>query len=312
MKQLSMIEVPDTLGARIYAALRMTRPLNWMRMQIPATVLGILGGFYALKVTWSQLPAALLANVNQIIGSIVTVGCLSAAGYVINDYFDQDIDRVNQPNRPIPSGLVSSKMALTIAIGLFVAGLVSSFLVGMVNIVVAGLWVFFGVWYAASLKRSGYGFESLAFGIIMGLTAMFGSAAVLHSLSNLPVWLLASFMSVYITALHMNGTLKDVKGDSQNGCKTVAIIFGEATTRTLIPLVYFLSFLLLLYTAWNHLAVGPALSLFMVIFVTVIMFANIRAMQSGTHEGVVKAHGVSKTFLYAIFLLLMVHFVTGR
>ena len=38
--------------------------------------------------------------------------CIGAGGMVINDYFDIDIDRINKPERPLPSGRVTKFDAL--------------------------------------------------------------------------------------------------------------------------------------------------------------------------------------------------------
>jgi geranylgeranylglycerol-phosphate geranylgeranyltransferase len=287
----------------------MTRPWNWARVQVPATLLGIFGGFYAVRAQHSGLSEALRANLPAIGWSVLAVATLSGGGYVINDYFDRDIDAINEPQRPIPAGVVTSMTAMAAAIALFIAGLVASYSVGRVNLAIAGLWVGFAVWYAVSLKRTGYGLQSLAFGIIMGLTTMFGSATVLHGLSNAPVWFVATFMALYITALHMTGTLKDIEGDAQGGCKTAAIVFGEARTRSLIPTVYLCAFLVLLYTSWRHLALDPVLSLLLSGIIALIVFMNVSALQAADHQSIVRAHGRSKSLLYAIFLVLISHFV---
>ncbi|MFN3268502.1 MAG: UbiA family prenyltransferase, partial [Zestosphaera sp.] len=44
-----------------------------------------------------------LTNTSLII-PLLAVGLVSSAGYVINDYFDIEVDKVNKPYRPIPSG----------------------------------------------------------------------------------------------------------------------------------------------------------------------------------------------------------------
>ena len=294
-----------TLGALIY----MTRPWNWARVQVPATLVGVFGGLYGARAAYDGEWSAITGNVKAIALSAVVVAALSAAGYVINDYFDQDIDAINEPGRPIPSGAVSSRLALIATLVLFAIGLFAGYLIGPVNLGIAVLWVVFAVWYAASLKRRGYGFESLAFGIIMGLTTMFGGAAVLHTLDNRSLWLVATFIALYITALHMTGTLKDFAGDARAGCKTAAIVYGEAATRSLVPIVYLLSFLVLLYATWHVMDSGIALSVAMAATVVFVMLVNIRALQANVRTRIVRAHAMSKTFIYAIFMLLAIHFV---
>jgi geranylgeranylglycerol-phosphate geranylgeranyltransferase len=47
----------------------------------------------------------------SIIGGIVGA-LIDAGGNIINDFFDVEIDKINKPKRPIPSGLISRKLAL--------------------------------------------------------------------------------------------------------------------------------------------------------------------------------------------------------
>ncbi|MCC3281959.1 SCO3242 family prenyltransferase [Arthrobacter caoxuetaonis] len=49
--------------------------------------------------------------------------CLYAGGMALNDYADRDLDAVERPERPIPSGRISARNALTAASALTAAGL---------------------------------------------------------------------------------------------------------------------------------------------------------------------------------------------
>jgi hypothetical protein len=48
--------------------------------------------------------------------------CLYWAGMALNDYADRDLDRLERPERPIPSGRISPRFALGLAAGLTAAG----------------------------------------------------------------------------------------------------------------------------------------------------------------------------------------------
>ena len=54
---------------------------------------------------------------------IAVVFLVTAAGNVINDYCDSEIDAINRPERPIPSGAVTKKGALVYSVILFAAGI---------------------------------------------------------------------------------------------------------------------------------------------------------------------------------------------
>ncbi len=56
---------------------------------------------------------------------ISTIG-LYSGGIIFNDVFDADLDRVERPERPIPSGLISKKEATTFGVVFFVVGVVAA------------------------------------------------------------------------------------------------------------------------------------------------------------------------------------------
>jgi hypothetical protein len=65
---------------------------------------------------------ALPARVPQLVLLLFGSGCLYMAGMVLNDWFDQEEDRRDRPERPIPSGEVSSRGAGLLGFGLLALG----------------------------------------------------------------------------------------------------------------------------------------------------------------------------------------------
>ncbi len=83
------------------------RPVN----AVVAGLAGILAFFIAT------------GTVTPVVGAcFLMVACITAAGNVINDYFDVAIDAINRPERPIPAGFISKKAALWYAVFLFLIG----------------------------------------------------------------------------------------------------------------------------------------------------------------------------------------------
>ncbi len=72
------------------------------------------------ELSWGHLSLLLFATV-----------CLYAGGVVMNDVFDTDIDAVERPERPIPSGRVLLENARTMGLTLLLAGVLASFAVNM-------------------------------------------------------------------------------------------------------------------------------------------------------------------------------------
>lgn len=84
------------------------------------------------------------------------VALVTAAGNVLNDYSDRHTDKVNHPERPIPSGKISPQNALSFSLILFIVSLplslfvnIECFLVVVVNILILYS-------YEKRFKRSGF------------------------------------------------------------------------------------------------------------------------------------------------------------
>ncbi|MFX1562309.1 MAG: UbiA family prenyltransferase, partial [Promethearchaeota archaeon] len=53
----------------------------------------------------------------------LTYFCVASAGNVVNDIYDLEVDRVNRPNRPLPSGAMTVRQAKAWTVTLLVLGL---------------------------------------------------------------------------------------------------------------------------------------------------------------------------------------------
>jgi hypothetical protein len=75
--------------------LRLIRPVNCLMMGFAVTVGAALASPNVSSVFWPNL-----------FYGFITGFMLTAASMTINDYYDREIDAINEPNRPIPSGLI--------------------------------------------------------------------------------------------------------------------------------------------------------------------------------------------------------------
>ena len=124
-----------------------------------------------VDVSWRDLVILTLASV-----------CLYAGGVVLNDYFDRDVDAVERPERPIPSGRVAARDALKLGVRLLCLGCVFAFVVGIPSLLVAVL-LAGCIWlYDAKGKRIEY-VGSLNMGACRFLNVVLGAsgAAPLHA-----------------------------------------------------------------------------------------------------------------------------------
>jgi 4-hydroxybenzoate polyprenyltransferase len=57
---------------------------------------------------------------------LMSTACLYGGGVALNDFFDRGLDRIERPERPIPSGRVSSRAAAGLGLGLLALGVIAA------------------------------------------------------------------------------------------------------------------------------------------------------------------------------------------
>src|SRR5208337_4901498 len=79
---------------------------------------------------------------------------LLAAGNIVNDYFDRDVDAINEPGRPLPSGSVSLAQAISFAIILCSLGLLFAAQTGIWTSILAVISLVVMIVYNSGLKKT--------------------------------------------------------------------------------------------------------------------------------------------------------------
>lgn len=160
---------------------------------------------------------------------IAVVILIAAAGYVVNDYFDYEVDRLNKPYRPIPSGRVSRGEALVLALALFAGGVVLSLLPGPVSFVYAFLNAVLMFMYSYKIKEFGLlGNITVAFSgastIIYGGLATAEHTAALGSVVRAVVPSLYAFL--LLLGREIIKTIEDVEADAARRVRSLPRILG--------------------------------------------------------------------------------------
>jgi geranylgeranylglycerol-phosphate geranylgeranyltransferase len=168
-----------------------------------------------------------IAAGNLVTGTILlfsTVFLITAAGNSINDYFDADIDRINRPDRPIPSGEVLPGMAWNISIALFSCGILIAVFTNPVCFGIAVFNTLLLVLYGARLKRT-FVAGNLAVSYLSASIFLFGGAYLGYEgiIRVLPVVLVTFFAMLSREILK---TAEDVEGDAASGADTVPVRYG--------------------------------------------------------------------------------------
>ena len=252
----------------LIGSLIIMRPINCVMGSL-TVIIGILN-------TRTGIPINILL-INLVLG-IITYYFIAGSGMIINDIYDIEIDKINRPDRPIPSGAVSLKQAKILFILTFGIGVMISIIHYLIfdlsglNVILA---VFFGLigWlYAAWGKKQGF-IGNIIVGISFSIGLIYG--AVLNTLI-IPAYIYYFFLTAFFLLLSREIVkgCEDIEGDKEEGVKTLAIKLGTKKAirfSLLFEVLAIIFFILPLFTE----IINPLLFLIFLIFGLIVVVTAI-------------------------------------
>jgi 4-hydroxybenzoate polyprenyltransferase len=198
---------------------------------------------------------------------VLSTVMIAAAGYIINDYFDVAIDRVNKPERLVIDKGVKRRVAMgahtIINIIAVLIALYVSYQAGSMKLIAIHILCAIGLWfYSTTFKRQfliGNIMISLFTALVplivglyelMPVHKIYAEMIDENSLNDEWKYIFGIAFFAFITTLvrEIIKDMEDVEGDERYGCKTMPIVMGIKASKnitvalaitTMIFLVYF-------------------------------------------------------------------------
>ncbi len=230
----------------ITAYLQLSRPINGLIAFFSV----YLGAMFAVGLgEW-----VVVTNINVLLAASSAFLLLSA-GNALNDYCDYEIDRINKPDRPIPSARISRQGAMVFSITLMGLGILFGFTVNLhtaaITVTVSGCLVL----YAFCLKQTPL-FGNLLVGVLTGLTFIVGGTSV-RTVSG--TFVPAVFALLFTTAREIIKDIEDTEGDVRHDARTIPVVWGKRVA-VLIALIFIAAVILfspipyfLNWYSWHYL-----------------------------------------------------------
>lgn len=270
-----------------------TRPMN-------AVAAGLAAIVASLIATGTLLPEALL------LFAVVTL--VTAGGNVINDYFDVEIDRLNRPDRPIPSGRVTLPAARAYALTLFLAGILVCFFINDLCLAIAVFNSILLTLYAARLKRTPL-LGNVTVSYLAASMFLFGGApgGIPGLLPVLP-FAVMTFFAMLARELIKDG--EDVEGDKASGAVTMPIRYGMRATTVLALSCAVLGTLasFVPYQMWGIgyvVAILPGDGIILIACLKAIRCTTPEALQSSQASTLLKAGMFASLVVFALSALFL-------
>ncbi len=171
---------------------------------------------------------SLFMPAKEVLLAMLVVLIISGAGMVVNDIFDVQIDKVNKPKRPIPSGKISKFKAWFYAVALFAIGNFISFyflsnMAFYVSIAASVLLIAYAS-FAKKVVMVGH----IMISLLVAITFLYGGIIVGDITRLLPIASLAFLANM---GREIYKTIDDVMGDKSGNVRTLAVRFGTLRTK---------------------------------------------------------------------------------
>ncbi len=242
------------MSARAYVDL--ARPFT-----LVAPALGFVSGALtaigaAPREVWS---ASLL--VAPVIGSAMAA-LLNAGNNALNQIYDLEIDRVNKPKRPLPSGRLTIRQAWIFSAITYVLALILAWLVAPGGrhecfwlVAVAVVCTFLYSIPPARTKRLGI-WANVTIAIPRGTLLKVAGWSSVKTIAGVEPWYIGAIFGLFLLGATTTKDFADMEGDRRGGCRTLPIQYGVRRAAWMISPSFVIPFVMIPLGAWLHVLTG--------------------------------------------------------
>ncbi len=233
---------------------------------------------------------------------VLATMCVVASGYIINNFYDSETDRINRPEKSRLDALVNQKTKLKIYFLFNFLGVFFSVFVSLRAAFFYSVYVFLIWFYSHKLKK--YPLVSMFSAAVLALLPFFAVFVYYKNFSEV-IFVHASFLFFILLIRELVKDLEKIKGDVVQNYQTIPIKYGEHFTKMLLTLLVILTlnpiyFLLRVYD------VGGMRYFFYASIPCLVLF-TVMLWRSSTKKQYLRLHVLLKLLLLAgVFSLSLI------
>ena len=187
---------------------------------------------------------------------------LNAASNGLNQIYDWEIDAVNKPKRPLPSGRMTRREAWAFTWATFAAAWLLAWLVAP-----GGRHQCFWLVVAATIITTLYSvppFRTKRLGIWANVTVAVPRGALLKvagwssvkSVTGVEPWYIGAIFGLFLLGATTTKDFADMEGDARGECRTLPLQFGVTRAAWMISPAFVVPFLMIPVGAWSGILTG--------------------------------------------------------
>jgi len=252
-----------------------------------------------------------------LVGAVVAA-VLNAASNALNQIYDLEIDRINKPGRPLPSG------RLTLGHGWTFTVVTCAVAWGLAwTVAPGGRHEFFWLVVAATgittlysvppfrTKRLGI-WANLTIAIPRGVLLKVAGWSTVKSFVGAEPWYIGAIFGLFLLGATTTKDFADMEGDRLGGCRTLPIVYGVTKAAWLISPSFVVPFLMISLGAWTGILTGnfwllQALGLAMTVYGLFVCYLMLRRPE----ELAVEENHVSWAHMYRMMFVAQVGFAVA-
>ena len=211
------------------AILPLMKPVTWFP-PMWAFACGVVSTGEGITANWSIL----------LRGILLAGPLMCAMSQTMNDYFDREVDAINEPDRPIPAGKISKSASWLITFGLIITGFLVALSIHPYVVVIAFVGVLMSHAYSGPpirAKRNGW-FGNLIVGLAYeGVSWLTGSFSITQGIPSRETIALAIIFSLGAHGIMTLNDFKSVVGDNIRKVASIPVQLGEKKAAILASVV---------------------------------------------------------------------------
>jgi 4-hydroxybenzoate polyprenyltransferase len=296
-------------GGRLRLYLEFARPFTLF-----APALGMASGGAAAIGAAPPEPWSWALIVYPALGALMAA-VLNGASNGLNQIFDLEIDRINKPKRPLPSGRLSRGEAWAFTLATFVAAWLIAWLVAP-----GGRHECFWIVVAATLITCLYSvppFRTKRLGVWANVTIAIPRGGLLKvagwssvkTILGLEPWFIGLIFALFLLGATTTKDFADMEGDAKGGCRTLPIRYGVRRAAWMISPSFVVPFLMIPAGAWAGILTGnfyllQLLGLVMTVYGVYVCYLMLRRPE----ELAVEENHVSWAHMYRMMFVAQIGF----
>ena len=199
--------------------------------------------------------------VPPVLGAIMAA-VLNIASNGLNQIFDLEVDRINKPKRPLPSGRMGLREAWGITLASFAIAFVLAWFVApggrhecfWMVLAAAAITTLYSV-PPFRTKRLGI-WANVTIAIPRGVLLKVAGWSAVKTAAGFEPWYLGAIFGLFLLGATTTKDFADMEGDARGGCRTLPIQYGVARAAWMISPSFVLPFLMIPAGAWLGILTG--------------------------------------------------------